>query len=192
VASQTPSGARRTGSARRLPAEEPGALLEPPGNRWPRWMVTLDKIRLTGLLRKKPWKRGFFYGDLSLRTRHATGKAALGGFPGTARRGRPGIASNGCAGFVPPRTDQGASRSSSRSRSPRTRVRLLRADPFFDDIELCEGLKIGNCGLRMQRLPLVRLRARGDAVDGPRTLPCPSNLRAVHHARISRTEGEGP
>src|SRR5215475_2913451 len=25
-------------------------------------MVTLDRIRLTGLLRKKPWKRGFFYG----------------------------------------------------------------------------------------------------------------------------------
>ncbi len=24
-------------------------------------MVTLDRIRLTGLLRKKPWKRGFFY-----------------------------------------------------------------------------------------------------------------------------------
>jgi len=25
-------------------------------------MVTLDRIRLTGLLRKKPWQRGFFYG----------------------------------------------------------------------------------------------------------------------------------
>jgi hypothetical protein len=24
-------------------------------------MVTLDRIRLTGLLRKKPWQRGFFY-----------------------------------------------------------------------------------------------------------------------------------
>jgi hypothetical protein len=24
-------------------------------------MVTLDRIRLTGLLRKKPWKQGFFY-----------------------------------------------------------------------------------------------------------------------------------
>src|SRR5664279_3018091 len=24
-------------------------------------MVTLDRIRLTGLLRRKPWKRGFFY-----------------------------------------------------------------------------------------------------------------------------------
>jgi hypothetical protein len=24
-------------------------------------MVTLDRIRLTGLLRKKPWKQGFFH-----------------------------------------------------------------------------------------------------------------------------------
>ena len=24
-------------------------------------MATLDRIRLTGLLRRKPWKRGFFY-----------------------------------------------------------------------------------------------------------------------------------
>ena len=31
------------------------ALLESPGNRRPRWMVTRDRIRLTGLLRKKPW-----------------------------------------------------------------------------------------------------------------------------------------
>jgi hypothetical protein len=44
-----------------LPAEEPGTPLEPSGNRRPREMVTLDRIRLTGLLRKKPWKRGFFY-----------------------------------------------------------------------------------------------------------------------------------
>jgi hypothetical protein len=35
------------------PAEEPGQ----PHRR----MVTLDRIRLTGLLRKKPWKQGFFY-----------------------------------------------------------------------------------------------------------------------------------
>src|SRR3954463_9254073 len=28
-------------------------------------MVTLDRIRLTGLLRKKPWKRGFFYSVVS-------------------------------------------------------------------------------------------------------------------------------
>jgi hypothetical protein len=36
------------------PAERPGSSQ--------REMVTQDKIRLTGLLRKKPWKRGFFYG----------------------------------------------------------------------------------------------------------------------------------
>src|SRR5262249_5226334 len=36
------------------PAEEPGTPLEPPGNRRPREMVTLDRIRLTGLLRKSP------------------------------------------------------------------------------------------------------------------------------------------
>ena len=39
----------------KLPAEEPGTPLEPPGNQWPREMVTLDRIRLTGLLLKKPW-----------------------------------------------------------------------------------------------------------------------------------------
>src|SRR5262245_41432106 len=27
-------------------------------------MVTLDRIRLTGLLRRKPWKQGFFYGSI--------------------------------------------------------------------------------------------------------------------------------
>src|SRR5207248_3835591 len=36
------------------PAEGPGTPQ--------REMVTLDRTRLTGLLRKKPWKRGFFYG----------------------------------------------------------------------------------------------------------------------------------
>src|SRR5205085_8439121 len=44
------------------PAEEPGTPLERPGNRPPREMVTQDRIRLTGLLRKKPWQRGFVYG----------------------------------------------------------------------------------------------------------------------------------
>jgi len=43
------------------PAEEPGTPLEPSGNCRPREMVTHDRIRLTGLLRKKPWKQGFFY-----------------------------------------------------------------------------------------------------------------------------------
>src|SRR5207253_1640938 len=51
-ARQTPSGARRTGSAE---AARRGAGYPH------RWMVTLDKIRLTGLLRRKPWKRGFLY-----------------------------------------------------------------------------------------------------------------------------------
>jgi hypothetical protein len=43
------------------PAEEPGTPLEPPGNRRPREMVTLDRIRLTGLLRKTPAHVGVFY-----------------------------------------------------------------------------------------------------------------------------------
>src|SRR4029077_17856844 len=46
-------------------AQGPGTPLEPPGDRRPRWMATQDRIRLTGLLRKKPWQRGFFYGGLS-------------------------------------------------------------------------------------------------------------------------------
>jgi hypothetical protein len=37
------------------PAEEPGTPLEPTRKRRPREMVTHDRIRLTGLLRKKPW-----------------------------------------------------------------------------------------------------------------------------------------
>ena len=45
------------------PAEGPGTPLEPPGNRWPRWMAIQDRIRLTGLLRKKPRQQGFFYGQ---------------------------------------------------------------------------------------------------------------------------------
>jgi len=32
-------------------------------------MVTPDRIRLTGLLRKKPRKRGFFYGWYAIRRR---------------------------------------------------------------------------------------------------------------------------
>jgi hypothetical protein len=43
------------------PAEEPGTPLEPPRERRPRWMVTLDRIRLTGLLRKTPASAGVFY-----------------------------------------------------------------------------------------------------------------------------------
>jgi len=47
------------------PAEGPGAPLEPPGNRRPREMVTLDRIRLTGLLRKTPAHVGVFYVSVS-------------------------------------------------------------------------------------------------------------------------------
>jgi hypothetical protein len=45
----------------RLPAEEPGTPHELPGNRKPRWMVTPDRIRLIGLLRKSPALAGLFY-----------------------------------------------------------------------------------------------------------------------------------
>jgi hypothetical protein len=38
----------------RRPAEEPGAPLEPSGNRRPREMVTPDRIRLIGLLPGNP------------------------------------------------------------------------------------------------------------------------------------------
>jgi hypothetical protein len=54
-----------------LPAEEPGTPLEPPGNRWPREMVTLDRIRLTGLLRKTPANVGVFYMKISRKVRQA-------------------------------------------------------------------------------------------------------------------------
>jgi hypothetical protein len=43
----------------RRPAEEPGAPLEPSGNRRPREMVTPDRIRLRGLLRENPAMQGF-------------------------------------------------------------------------------------------------------------------------------------
>jgi hypothetical protein len=49
----------------RRPAEEPGALLEPSGNRRPREMVTPDRIRLIGLLRKSPANVGLFYVSVS-------------------------------------------------------------------------------------------------------------------------------
>ena len=41
------------------PAEEPGTPLEPTGNGRPREMVTHDRIRLTGLLRKSPGNGAF-------------------------------------------------------------------------------------------------------------------------------------
>jgi hypothetical protein len=45
----------------RRPAEEPGAPLEPSGNRRPREMVTPDRIRLIGLLTENPAFAGFSY-----------------------------------------------------------------------------------------------------------------------------------
>ena len=45
----------------RWPAEEPGTLHELPGDREPRWMVTLDRIRLIGLLQENPASAGFSY-----------------------------------------------------------------------------------------------------------------------------------
>jgi hypothetical protein len=45
------------------PAEEPGTPLEPSRKRRPREMVTHDKIRLTGLLRKPPQRGGFYLGN---------------------------------------------------------------------------------------------------------------------------------
>ena len=62
-------------------------------------MVTLDRIRLTGLLRKKPWKRGFFYGPDSPATRQARPAAGLTAVSveplgAVARRGLGGRAGN--------------------------------------------------------------------------------------------------
>ena len=48
----------------------------------PREMVTLDRIRLTGLLRKSPAKCGAFLYDRPLRTRHGLGDPT-GLLPGT-------------------------------------------------------------------------------------------------------------
>jgi len=47
------------------PAEEPGTPLEPTGNGRPREMVTHDRIRLTGLLRKSPGNGAFLFLDVS-------------------------------------------------------------------------------------------------------------------------------
>ena len=51
-------------------------------------MAIQDRIRLTGLLRKKPWKQGFFYGSDSPATRQARPARADSGLRGTARNGR--------------------------------------------------------------------------------------------------------
>ena len=44
------------------PAEEPGTPLEPPGIRWPREMVTLDRIRLMACYGNPCKCRGFYLG----------------------------------------------------------------------------------------------------------------------------------
>jgi hypothetical protein len=69
-------------------------------------MVTLDRIRLTGLLRKKPWKRGFFYGPDSPATRQArpaAGSTAVSVEPLGAVARRRLV---GCAGYEPPRVSK--------------------------------------------------------------------------------------
>jgi hypothetical protein len=59
-------------------------------------MVTPDRIRLTGLLRKEPWKRGFFYACDSPATRQARPAAGLTAVsvepPGAVARDLPGVA----------------------------------------------------------------------------------------------------
>src|SRR5437763_16598833 len=92
-------------------------------------MTPLDKIRLTGLLRRKPWKRGFLYwarfaGD-STRFR-LTGER--GGLLGTARPGRPAVRPRGCAGNAPRRTGNDSS-TGGRQPRPAGPARLLRRAP---------------------------------------------------------------
>jgi hypothetical protein len=79
-------------SARNRMVEPKTAFLEELGRR----------IRLTGLLRKKPWQRGFFHGLDSPATRQAHPATAGRGLGGTARRGRPAWPV-GRAGYEPPR-----------------------------------------------------------------------------------------
>ena len=45
-------------------------------------MVTLDRIRLTGLLRRKPWKRGFFYASIRQSSLRRSGSVEAFGSPG--------------------------------------------------------------------------------------------------------------
>src|SRR6266508_1232117 len=70
-----------------LPAEEPGTPLEPSGNRWPREMVTLDRIRLTGLLRKTLANAGVFYMRLQPRQIFRVARDAASGFSGPLPHG---------------------------------------------------------------------------------------------------------
>src|SRR5919202_2163903 len=61
----SPNPVRCKANRFRYEAARPGTGLLPRG------MVTQDRIRLIGLLRKKPWKRGFFYIPDSPATRQA-------------------------------------------------------------------------------------------------------------------------
>jgi hypothetical protein len=93
-------------------------------------MVTLDRIRLTGLLRKKPWKRGFFYGPDSPATRQAHHRGGLTAVsvepPGAvARRGLEGRAGN-----EPPRSPK-ANRQGSCVRPPVEPPRRRAPFPFI-------------------------------------------------------------
>ncbi len=58
--------------------------LNPPARR-----LVGRRIRLTGLLRRKPRKRGFFYGPICRRLVRLAPRRARLRSPGTARRGRP-------------------------------------------------------------------------------------------------------
>src|SRR5207248_10171905 len=60
------------------PAEEPGTPLERPGNRPPRWMVTLDRIRLIGLLRNPRANGGsIFFGIARCRSKLVFGEGEI-------------------------------------------------------------------------------------------------------------------
>src|SRR5215211_5953120 len=72
------------------PAEEPGTPLEPSRKRRPRGMVAHDRIRLTGLLRKKPWQRGFFY-VVRLRRTRRVGRFRCSSRSRARRRHRDGL-----------------------------------------------------------------------------------------------------
>jgi len=63
-------------------------------------MVTLDRIRLTGLLMEKPWKRGFSYGpDSSATRRLAPGGLTAVSMEPPGKVARPGL--EGRAGYEP-------------------------------------------------------------------------------------------
>src|SRR4029077_10058682 len=98
-APQTPAGAGESGSPPPRPAEEPGTPLEPSRKRRPREMVAHDRIRLTGLLRKKP-RNGAFSKQLPIQARESgrggkkidagsCGPCSLGDAPAAVNDPRP-------------------------------------------------------------------------------------------------------